>query len=116
MSIQQSFLGNLRNIHIPKLSGTVFVQEDIGRFQISMENLDVMEGLEASDYLYEYFPYIFLLNILLVLLVHSNFLEQVAVVRILHHNAILNTIRLKLFQIQNTYHKLLLDSSMKASL
>ena len=78
-----------------------------------MEDFDVMEGLEAPYHLYKYFPYLFLLNILLVLLMHSNFLEQVAVVGILHHNAILITIRLKL---GHTYHKLLLGSSMKASL
>lgn len=56
-----------------------------------MENLDVMEGLEASDNLYEYFPYLFLLNILLALLMGSDFLEKITVVRILHHNAILKT-------------------------
>jgi hypothetical protein len=67
------------------------VQEDISRFQISMENLDVMEGLEASDNLYEYLPYLFLLNILLALLMSSDFLEKIAVIRILHHNAIFKT-------------------------
>lgn len=78
-----------------------------------MEDFDVVKRLEASNYLYEYFPYFFLLNILLILLVHSNFLEKVSVVGILHHNAISEMFRLKL---DKTYHKLLLGSSMKASL
>jgi len=62
------------------------VQEDIGTLQISMEYLDVMEWLQAPYNLNKYFPYIVLLNVLLVLLMGSDFLEQISIVRVLHYN------------------------------
>lgn len=85
MGIQQSFLSNFRNIHVTKLGSAVFMQEDIRTFQVPVEYLNVMQRFEASDHLNEYFPDIVFLYVLLVLLMISNFLEKITVIRIFHH-------------------------------
>lgn len=51
-----------------------------------MEYFHLVESLEASNYLNEYFPDLILRNILLLLLMMSNLLEQVSIVGILHYN------------------------------
>ena len=52
-----------------------------------MENIGVMERLQALDNLDEDAPDVFLSQIGLLLLVSGDFLKQIPIVRILHDNA-----------------------------
>ena len=63
------------------------MQKNVRRLQISVEDLNVVQGLQTSNHLDEYFPNFLLLDVLLVLLMGRNFLEKVSVVRVFHHNA-----------------------------
>lgn len=87
LGVKQAFLCNFRHIHVSQLGGPIFVKEDVRRLQISVEDLYVVQGLQTSNHLDEYFPNFFFLDVLLVLLVGRNFLEKVSVVRVFHHNA-----------------------------
>lgn len=53
-----------------------------------MEDFHLMQGLEAANYLNEYFPDLILRNVLLLLLVLGDLLKQVSIVRVFHYNAI----------------------------
>ena len=53
-----------------------------------MEDLSIMQGFEAPDYLNEYVPDLLLLDICLHFLIGTNLLEDIAIVGILHHQAI----------------------------
>ena len=87
LGVEKAFLCHFRHVHVSELSCAVFVQEDVCRLQISVEDLYVVEGLETSNHLDEYFPNFFFLDVLLVLLVGRYFLEKVSVVRVFHHDA-----------------------------
>lgn len=80
-----------------------------------MEDFHVMERFKASYNLNEYFPDIVLLNVLLILLMSSYLLEEISIIRIFHHDAIRTRSVLEQ-KLKCTYHKLLLASSMNASL
>ena len=69
-----------------------------------------MEGLEATNYLNDNFPYVFLFHKLFVVLALANPLKHVTIVRVLHHNAKTALLR------QSTYHNDEEFSSKKASL
>jgi two-component SAPR family response regulator len=58
-----------------------------------MENFDVMQRFEASDYLNEDFPDVVFLDILLILLMSCDFLEKITVIRVFHHNTVYQKIR-----------------------
>lgn len=53
-----------------------------------MENFEIVQSFESPDSLDEHFPNDFLLQKSATLLVFTNFLKHVTVVRILHHNTI----------------------------
>ena len=78
-----------------------------------MKNVNVVKWFETFYYLDEDTPDVILSEVCLFLLMLSNFLEEISIVRILHHNANMN-VRYTLGSIQ-TYHKDEEGSSMKAS-
>ena len=78
-----------------------------------MENVYVVKWFETFYYLDEDAPDVVLSEVCLLLLMLSNFLEEISIVRIFHHNANMN-VRYTLGSIQ-TYHKDEEGSSMKAS-
>ena len=53
-----------------------------------MQNLDIVQRFQSLNYLYKNAPDLVFLEICLFLLVLCYFLEQVSVVRVLHHDAI----------------------------
>ena len=53
-----------------------------------MENLCIMQCFETSGNLNEYTPYLIFRDVLFVFGMSCNFLEQVAVIWVLHDNAI----------------------------
>jgi len=79
-----------------------------------MEDFHVMERFKASYNLNEYFPNDILRNVLLLFLMSSDLLKQVTIVWVFHHDAKKSDELNK--NINETYHKLLLGSSIKASL
>lgn len=52
-----------------------------------MKNVEVVEGLEAADYLDHNLPDVLLLHELFMILALTDALENVTVVRELHHDA-----------------------------
>ncbi len=63
------------------------MQENIGTLKVTVEDFDVVEGLEPANDLDEYAPDFVLTDVALLLLVHSDLLEQISVVRVLHDDA-----------------------------
>ena len=57
-----------------------------------MENIHIVQRLQALDHLDEDAPDIVLLKVGLLLLMLSDFLEKVTIVGILHHNAELRSV------------------------
>ena len=78
-----------------------------------MENIHVVKWFETFHNLDEDAPDVVLSEVCLLLLMLSDFLEEISIVCILHHNANMN-VRYTLGAIQ-TYHKDEEGSSMKAS-
>jgi hypothetical protein len=56
LGVQQSLLCYLGNVHIPKLGGAVFVQEDIGALQVSVEDQNLVQAFQTSNNLDEHLP------------------------------------------------------------
>jgi len=75
LSIQKAFLSYFGNIHITKLGGSIFVEEYISALKISVEDIDVVERLKASNDLNKYPPNFIFMDIMLLLLMRSNLLE-----------------------------------------
>lgn len=86
LGVEQSLLGHFGNVHVSEFGRLILVQEYVGTLEITVENLHLMERLESSHNLDEDLPYLILWNVLLLLLVRGDLLEQVSVVRVLHHN------------------------------
>jgi len=87
LSIKKSFLGNFRNIHVTEFCRPILVQKDICAFQVTVENGGLMKSTQAPNNLNENAPNVLFLDVSLVFLVASNFLEKVPVIRIIHHDA-----------------------------
>lgn len=87
LSVEQSLLRYFGNVHVAEFGRAVLVEEYVGTLEISVENFDVMQCTEALDNLNKDPPNFFFFEVSLFLLVVGNFLEKVAVVRVLHHNA-----------------------------
>ena len=78
-----------------------------------MKNISLMQSRKTPDNLYENSPDFILLNILLSLGCIRDLLKEVTVVRVVHYNAKEKKVKKWIW---GTYHKLVLLSSMKASL
>ena len=78
-----------------------------------MENVHIVKGFETFHNLDEDAPDVILSEVCLLLLMLSDFLEEISIVCILHHNANMN-VRYTLGSVQ-TYHKDEEGSSIKAS-
>jgi len=64
------------------------VEEDIGAFEVAMENIDVMQGFQSLDELDEDAPDVILAQVGLLFLVARNFLKEVTIIGILHDDAV----------------------------
>jgi len=81
LSIVESFwVGDLRNIHVSKLSFHIVVQENISTFQVPVHNLYFVHSLQASDRLYEDLPNLTFFDISFIFFMLADFLENVSVV------------------------------------
>ena len=78
-----------------------------------MKNIGLMQSRKTPDNLYENSPDFILLNILLGFGCIRDLLKEVTVVRVVHYNAKEKRVK---SGFGGTYHKLVLLSSMKASL
>lgn len=86
LSVEEPLLSDLGYIHISEFRRAILVQEDVGALQISMEDSDVVERLEATHDLDEDAPDVVFSDILLLLLMRGNFLEEIAVIGVFHYN------------------------------
>ena len=65
----------------------ILVEEDISALHVSVEDLQLMEGLETTHHLNNDLPDMLLLDELLIVLAFTDSLKNVAIVSKLHHNA-----------------------------
>lgn len=56
-------------------------------FEVSVKNVESMEGTHAADGLYEYAPYLIFLEELFLLFMVDNLLIKVTIICILHYYA-----------------------------
>ena len=84
-------------------------EEYVCALEVSMNNLDVMQGLQTPSSLYEDFPDVVLIYQLVVLLMLLDKLEHIAAVSVLHHDT-------RGMKGKDAYHRFPLGSSKKASL
>lgn len=61
-------------------------EEYVCALEVSMNNLDVMQGFQTPRSLYEDFPDVILIYQLVVLLMLLDELEHIAAISILHHD------------------------------
>jgi hypothetical protein len=61
-------------------------EENICTLEVSMNNLDIMQGFQTPRSLYEDFPNVVLIYQLVVLLMLLDELENIAAISILHHD------------------------------
>ena len=80
-----------------------------------MQDFSVMQCFQASDNLNENIPNLLFLDVGFSLLVAANLLEDITIVSIFHYETIGKVI-ITSIEMYYTYHRLLLGSSMKASL
>ena len=85
LCIAESFLNNFRDVEISKLGLHVLEQKEVCAFHISVEDAALMECPQSSYNLNKDIPDLFLLDVGLSLLIVTDFLENVSVVCILHH-------------------------------
>lgn len=84
---QKPAFGNFGHIQVSQLDDAVGRQEYIRALNVSVANLQVVEGLEAADHLDEKVPYFMLTEGRICSLVLLDFLEEVAAGGVLHHEA-----------------------------
>ena len=65
----------------------VLVQENIGTFHVSMENIEVVETFQSFNYLNYDLPDVLFLHPMLGLVALTNSLENISIIGILHNNA-----------------------------
>ena len=70
----------------------VLVQENIGTFHVSMENIEVVEAFQPFNYLNYDLPDVLFLHPMLGLIALTNTLENISIIGKLHNNARLNVI------------------------
>ena len=87
LSVAQTFFNDLADVEITQLRLHVLKQEQIRTLHIAMQNATDVEGAESADDLNEDVPDLLLLDVGLPLLIVTDFLEDVAVVGVLHHKA-----------------------------
>ena len=70
----------------------VLVQENIGTFHVSMENIEVVETFQPFNYLNYDLPDVLFLHPMLGLVALTNTLENISIIGKLHNNAKLSVI------------------------
>ena len=66
-------------------SGFFLEKKDVRALHVSVQDLTAVEGAQATDNLDEDIPDLFLLDVGLTLLVVTDFLEDIAIVSVLHY-------------------------------
>lgn len=87
LSVQHAVLRDLAHVQIAHLVCAVLALKDVGRLQVSVENVAIVQGFQARSHLHERLPNFPLLKLSGVLLVVHNLLVQVAHARKLHDDA-----------------------------
>ena len=88
MSCAQSF-EEFRDVEVSDFGIAIFEQENIGTFHISVQNSNIMERLESSDYLNEDGPDLILFELGIALEVLLNSGVEVTVICEFHDDATL---------------------------
>lgn len=116
LSVTQALLDDLWDIQVTKLGLHISIQENICTLHVPMQYFSIVQRLEAPNDLNKYIPNLLFFDISFPLLVAAYFLKNIAIVGVLHYK----TKKLKGEGQSSdnwiTYHRLLLGSSMKASL
>ena len=87
LRVQKALLGDFADIQVTQLGRLILVEEDIGTLHVPMQYVELVEGLEPSNYLNEDLPDVLLLVVLLVVLILADALEYITIISIFHHDA-----------------------------
>lgn len=88
LGVVQAFLvSNFGHIHVSKQRLVVRGEKNVGTFEVSMHDAQVVKRLQPLDHLDEHFPNLLLVEVVARLLVLNDFLKEVTVVGVLHDNA-----------------------------
>ena len=83
-----AFAKNYRHIEISQFRHAVSCEKDVRAFDIAVSYIELMQGIESLEYLYEDVPNIIFGELSPVAFVLKNFLYEVSGISILHDDAI----------------------------
>ena len=86
LGVEKSLFGDFTDIHVSKFGCAIPVEENICWLEIPMQNLSIVKRLQSLNYLYKNAPNFLLLQISLFLLMLCDFLVQIAVISVFHHD------------------------------
>lgn len=87
LSREESSLGNFRDVEISELDDAILGDENVGAFDISMDNFQIMQGFEAANNLNKIVPYCFFCELGSAFFMFLDSLQQVSSVGQLHDDA-----------------------------
>ena len=87
MCVAETLLDNLGDVKISQLGLHVLEEEQIRTFHVSVQDTSHVEGPQSADNLYKHIPDFLLFDVGLSLLIVAYFLEDVAIVSVLHYEA-----------------------------
>ena len=87
LRVQEALLGDFADIQITQLRIAILLQENIGALQISVQDVLAVECSQGFAHFDENFPDCRLADHPIGLLILDDFLVQIAVVEIVHHDA-----------------------------
>ena len=87
LRVQKALLGDLGDIQIAQLRISILLQENVGTFQISMQDVLAVKSSQSFAHFDENFPDCRFAHHSISLLVLDDFLVQISVIQIVHHDA-----------------------------
>ena len=88
LCVTETFLDNLGDIEIAEFGLHIAVEKYIGTLHISVQDFPVVQCFQSANYLNEYVPYFLFFDVCLSLLIATYFLEDIAVVSVLHDETV----------------------------
>lgn len=87
LRVEESFFGNFRHVQIAEFGHPVLLKENIRAFEIAMQNVAYVECFQCLDHLEYDFPNVTLINLAVAFLILDDFLVEITIVEIVHHDA-----------------------------
>ena len=88
LSVTEPFLHYFRYVEITKFGLHISIQEYVGTFHISVQNLPIVKSFKSTYNLDKYVPYLLFFDVGFTFLIATYFLEHITVVGVLHYQTI----------------------------